>query len=501
MLNKPNTTPSVLLLPAPGESAFPGNKIPERDIFEDLDLILQEDPVFYIEDVLGDELVDYQETVVEAVRDNAVVAVRSCHAIGKSFISSRILVTFLQTHPMSVAWSTAPTGRQVYNILWREINACVKGAKFPLGGEILKQRYELDDKWFGFGFATDTPEAFQGIHAESGDILGIIDEGSGVADQIFQASEATLTSANAKLLVVGNANKRTGAFYKMFSTPGVKKIKITCFDTPNFKINGIKNTDDLIKFAEEKGIENAEISHPYLITPQWVYRILLSYGRTSTNYRVRCLAEFPTSDEDTLITIDMIEGAFHREVTPEEDDEEVIACDPARFGSDRTAILERKGFKVSNKKTFQGQRTTRISGYLIARKRENPRLVVKIDPIGIGAGVVDEVMEVAEEEGWEEDVIEVNYAENAIEEKKYENHRTELWFLLKDFLPEADLPNDDDFLEGAEVKYEYTSKGKNRLEKKENTKKRIGKSPDVMDALAISLSNKSMKKEPNIRVL
>lgn len=466
-----------------------------------------EDIPYFITEKMGAAMWAKQREIAEAVRDYDEVAVRSCHAAGKSYIAARILLAFIGASPWSVGWTTAPTSRQVYNILWREIRSAHKASKTPLGGEMLKTRWEINEDWFAYGFATDTGEQFQGIHAKSAKVLGVVDEASGVEDPIFEAAESTLTSQFAKLLMLGNCNKKTGYFANAFKRPGVKTIKISAYDTPNFIANGIRNAKDLKIFAEEKGIENAIVASPYLITPKFAWKIYQKYGPESNNYRIRIEAEFPLTDDNTLIDLDLIEKAMAREVTPDPTEIFVISCDPARYGSDRTAILERQGFKVWTKTTVTKFATTEVSGKLLVMRRAAKiayplasRHVIKIDTIGLGAGVYDEVMEVAKAEGWARDVIAVNAAESAVETEEYANLRTEMWFLLRDWLQEGDIPDDEDFREAADVRYTYTSKGKQQLEAKDDIKKRIGKSPDVMDALAISLSEKAKLKEPRIRV-
>lgn len=456
----------------------------------------QTDPAFFVESVLGDVAWEKQLEILWAVANYSEVAVKSCHSVGKSWIGSRVVVWFLSSYFNSVAWTTAPTGRQVYNILWREIRNAIKNAKMFLGGELLKTRWELGEKWFGFGFATDQPEAFQGLHAESGYILGVVDEASGVEDRILEAAEATMTSQFAKLLTLGNPNSNRGYFAKQFKRKGVYKITISCFDTPNFKANNIKNTEDL----RNCDVTKCKIVAPHLITPKFAKDILERYGEGSSNYRVRCLAEFPLQEADTLISLNAVEKARNREVDVMPTDEEVISCDPARFGDDRTAIIARKGLKVFKKILVTKFATTEVSGLLIQMKKENPKALIKIETNGLGAGIYDEVKEWAKLHNCADDIIEVNVSSNPISDD-YVNLRTEMYFNLRDWLEVGSLPDDEDFLELAEIKYKFNSKGKMGLEDKDDIKKRIGKSPDVGDALAISFAEKHKAKVPKVRLV
>lgn len=458
---------------------------------------IRNDPIGFVENVLNGVPWKKQKEILLAVRDGREVAVKSCHGAGKSWVGGKIVTWYIPAFPYSIAWTTAPTSRQVYNILWQEIRSTINKAAIPLGGNLLKTRWEIDDKWFAYGFATDKGEQFQGLHSESSNILGVVDEASGVDDLIFEAAEGSLSSDGAKLLMMGNPTKRTGYFANSFKRKGVTKITISCFDTPNFVANGIKTIEQLKNFD----VNSAKIVAPHLIIPRWALGIIEKYGENSNNVLVRVLGEFPDKDSDTLISVDEVERAFNRQVIVNDSDEEVIACDPARYGNDRTAIIIRKGLKVFKKIVVTQYATTAVSGKLIALKREYPKAIIKIDSIGLGAGVHDEVMEMAKDKGFSKDVVAVNVAENAINQNEYKNLRTEIWFNLRDWLKVGSLPKDDDFLEMAEVKYSFNSKGQQVLEEKEEIKKRIKKSPDVGDALAISFAEKQKVTQPNIRLL
>lgn len=455
---------------------------------EKINEVIQKKPIEFVENALGGICWEKQKEILLALRDNDIVAVRSCHNIGKSWISARAALWFLYGFIFSVVWSTAPTSRQVYNILWREIRSAHKRSKRPLGGELLKTRLELSDTWYAYGFATKEGEQFQGFHAESSNILGIIDEASGVSDEIFEAAESTLSSAGAKLLMIGNANKRSGYFADSFKRKGIYKIHISCFDTPNFTANNIRNVEDL----KNCNLENIKIVAPYLITPKWALGILERYGENSTNFKVRCLGEFPDGDDDTLISIDDVERATEREVDVDDDDVEVISCDPARYGSDRAVIIVRKGLRILEKFVFAKSSEMELAGKIANLKLKYSKAIINVEAMGGGGGIVDRLRE------QDFEVNEVNTASKAIESDRFKNVRMELYWLLKEWLKYGSLPNDDDFLEMAEMKYKYLSTGQMQLESKEDMKKRLGKSPDVSDALAISFYKPIKRMEPDI---
>ena len=169
-------------------------KIDPKDALEIKERAVK-DPVWWINNVLGDTLWDKQVEIIESVRDNRTTTVKSCHAIGKSFSASRVGLWYLYTHQPSIVLTTAPTARQVRGILWKEIRTCFQRSRFPLGGTCLTQELKLDTNWFMWGFTAPDydPDRFQGFHEIN--LLVIADESSGVSDEIFEGIDGVLTSA------------------------------------------------------------------------------------------------------------------------------------------------------------------------------------------------------------------------------------------------------------------------------------------------------------------
>jgi len=73
--------------------------------------------------------------------------------------------------------------------------------------------------------------------------------------------------------------------------------------------------------------------------------IKAKYGDASNAYRVRVLGEFPTSDDETVIPLELVLGAVGRNVSTL-DYHPVWGVDVARFGDDRTALAKRQANKL-----------------------------------------------------------------------------------------------------------------------------------------------------------
>ena len=186
-------------------------------------------------DVLGVKLDPQQERILVSVYENRITYCRSGHARGKDYVAAVASLCFLYSYWPSKVINTAPTGRQVKNIMMSEISTIWKNAKIPLGGELQVERikFQEDPNWYleGFKAGDKKPEDWTGIHSPH--IAVVITEGSGIEDETFNAIEGILTGTVTRELVVGNPHRKTGAFYQGFRSPRTHKIVLSCLDAPN----------------------------------------------------------------------------------------------------------------------------------------------------------------------------------------------------------------------------------------------------------------------------
>jgi len=314
-----------------------------------------------------------------------------------------------------------------------------------------------------------------GFHSVTGKILVIVDEGSGVAEPIWGSIDGLLTSDKAQLLAIGNPYRKVGSFARLFTTPGIKKIHIQDTDIPNIKEN--------------------RIIIPGLMSPKYPKEMADKYGIDSNLYAIKVKGNFPETETDTLIPLSHVEAAFLRDLKPV--GEKTLGVDPARFGNNMTAFIIRQGKKVLSKKTYSKEDTMQIVGRVLVAMREEgikPEDVF-IDVIGLGAGVVDRLHEL----GY--NVNGVNVGEKAYNEDEFYNIRAEAYWTVREWIKTADLPKDDDFFQLANLKYKYSStrKGQLKIESKEEMSKRGLQSPDVADALMLTLSGVKVEHLPKQR--
>ncbi len=301
------------------------------------------DPVACCRELLGFDPWSRQAEILEAVRDHDRVAVRSAHGVGKTATAARAVLWWLTGGPGSIVITTAPTERQVKRLLWREIKRGFQASGGFFDGTLTETMLDLAPDWYALGLSTDDPDSFQGWHGER--VLVVVDEAAGVDEAIYEAIEGALAGGEAKLLLIGNPTRTSGQFFRAFhGERGLwKTIRVSALDAP--AVTG-----------ERVSAEAAR----RLVTRRWIDEKRVKWGEGSLLWEVRVLGDFPAQSEDAVCALAEVEAAVARDV--ESGEPAVVACDVARFGSDETVIVVRRGLRVRVEKVLHGRDTMRVAG-------------------------------------------------------------------------------------------------------------------------------------------
>lgn len=464
----------------------------------------REDPARGYIDMLGATPWPIQIEILEAVFKYREVAVKSCHGTGKSYNAARIAALFLLTHPGSIVVTTAPTWRQVKEVLWRELRTAYANARFTLGPTPNQVSWDLGEDWYAIGLSTTSADTFVGFHADH--ILVVADEAAGIPETIYEGIRGITSNENAHTLYIGNPTALDGTFYKAFRRPRVKKFTISCWDTPNFKANGITNVDELVAFftppegeAPDEWKPDMKLPYPGLISPTYAYEALLEWGTESPMWAARVLGDFPSQAENTLIPLNLIEQAMDPDFRKEhgwviKKGNPRLGGDIARFGSDKTVLTPREGGEIRPQASYAKQDTVQTFGRIM--QSINPfdwNLGVFTDDIGVGGGVSDMLHQALKDNPeYHFFVTPVNVGLPSSNPDKFFNLRAELYWLVREmfFNHEIALPPDSELAsELASIRYEFDAKGRIKIEAKDEIKKRTGKSPDKADSLMLSFAD------------
>ena len=462
----------------------------------------------FCRDALKVRLDSEQQDIISSVQYNPMTAVASGTARGKDYVAACAAICFMYLTPR---WKdgklvkntkiamTAPTARQVNNIMIPEISRLFRNAGF-LPGRLLSSGIRTDyDEWFltGFKAGDDNTEAWSGFHAVN--TMFIVTEASGISEATYNAIEGNL-QGNSRFLIVFNPNITTG-----YAARAMKSDRFA-----KFRLNSL-NAENVVK---KKLVIPGQVDYEWVKDKilNWCYPIqqidfnagegdfLWEGGlyRPNDLFRVKVLGMFPKVSEDVLIPYEWIEIANENwKWLQEEGFTPVKHCrlgsDVAGMGRDESVLCPRYGNYVPK---FEVHQSAGKADHMHVAGMHRPFLYDKkakayIDTIGEGAGVYSRLLEV----GYK-NVYSCKYSESArglhdvTGQYEFANMRAYCYWAVRDWLnPKngfgAALPPCDKLMEEAtETKWFFMSDGRIAIEKKDEIKKRIKRSPDYFDSLA-----------------
>jgi hypothetical protein len=404
--------------------------------------------------------------------------VQSAHGVGKSFLAATLAAWWVDTHPTdeTMVVTTAPSLDQVHAILWQEISGLHDRA--GLAGVVQRtDRWVVGGRLVGMGRKPPdySESAFQGIHRRF--VLVILDEACGIPAWLWTAVETITTGDDCRILAIGNPDDPQSHFrFICQGRPGWQSLEISCFDSPNF-------TGEPIPEAL-KGL---------LTSKQWAEDRANEWGIDNPLYIAKVLGKFPSDHPWSVVRLSDVSAC--RIATPRLDSERLpveLGVDVGG-GLDETVIRERRGMVAGREWRELSDQPETISRLILRALKESGATAVKIDGIGVGAGVVGEMRNLKAAGVHNARIYGVNVQEKAHDPGKYFNLRSQIWWELGRIQSqerEWDLSRMDNadttVAQLLETHYEHDIKGRVKIEPKDEIRKRIGRSPDNADALLLA---------------
>jgi len=426
-------------------------------------------PVEFVKDCLGAEPDEDQTKILNAYgAGERRIAARSGHGVGKTTVLAWIIIHALLTKYPFKGVATSPTEDQLFDGLAAEVKAWIDKldpilkAQLDVRGEFIALLRAPDASFFSFRTArAEKPEALQGIHSEN--VLLIIDEASGVPEQIFVAGLGSMSTEGAQTIMAGNPTRDSGFFYEAFNKNGEWwfKVHISC------------------------------VGHPR-VSPDFIRQIRETYGETSNEYLVRVLGEFPRAGDDTIIPREIIEAAVGRPIAPPPTTTPVIwGLDCARFGDDLSALCKRRSYMILEPiKTWAKLDTMELAAAIHTEYKATPAedrpAEILVDVINMGGGVVDRLYMLGLP------VRGINVSEGSTD-SRYLNQRAELWWRAREWFFERKCVMQEEDVDLVEelvrVKKKFSTTGRLQVESKADMKRRGEKSPDRADAFILTFAS------------
>ncbi len=409
------------------------------------------------------------------------ISIVSGHGIGKSSSCAIIVLWFLFGRVDSQIACTAPTATQMHDVLWKELALWInrmpeKIRRFYEHNKDYIRMTERPDSWFARAKTSskENSEALAGVHSESGVML-LSDEASGIEEPIFVTMDATLTSENFLVMLIGNPTRTDGYFYDSHH----KNVAMWV----------------TIQFS---GIDSPLVSKKYEAD-----QAKLHGGRDTEQYGIRVLGKFPSEDTMSKDGYVRLIGTKDVNVIPKSQTttfgkNSILGVDPSGEGDDKTVFTIRDDFKArvifkestSNSKYIAEKILTFIDMYEL-----DPANVV-VDAFGIGTTIASEVSKASP--GKVIQSINVGELCDYEDEKEEYMNKRALYFHkgLRGWIRQGGQIVEDAELE-AEIEtiyYKRNTQGKVQIMPKVEMKKRGYKSPNCMDSIMLTFHRQVMKR-------
>lgn len=460
------------------------------------------DPVGFMVDILGVDPWLCQREIAELLVHHPRVSVAACYASGKTFLAACLVLWWLFTRAACLVVTTAPTGRQVKELLWNEIKLLHGRSKVRLGGKILTRETRISEARRGYGVAGDGKSTNAGYHTESGCVLFIVDEKAGMKREVLADFDGLMVDeAECRELGIGNPVSTEGPFFDEHNSEKEgarwKLYSISALKTPNLTGTG----------ADKK-------KYPGLVSASWVEDKRKKWGEKHPLWVTKVEGRFWVVAGNQKVVpkewVELAQGRFGEYY--DDDGTDVLGCDVAGAGQNMNVIYRLKARKVTKVASWSGKDLLQPgedgendkalvvmrTALRIVEIAENLKVkCVNIDAQGLGIGIAGRVLEykaAGRLVGIE--VNAVKFGDGAQDAKSYSRVVDEVQFAMRDaFDPDnpncvAIDPNDTDLAHQLPLRAwwivgEGEDSTKIKVTRKRDLEKDGHESPDNADAVSL----------------
>lgn len=395
------------------------------------------------------------------------ISVVSGHGTGKSCTLSWLIIWYLFCFKDAQVPCTAPSAEQMHDILWKELSIWLDklpeavADKYDYVGGYLRIK-ERPRSWFARAKTArkENPEALAGVHSDY--VLTIVDEASGVPEEIYNTAEGALTGENVMVIMISNGTRNEGYFYDSHNSDSEawQQLSLNSEDSP-------------------------------IVEEGYIQRIIDKHGKDSDEYKIRVLGQFPevgAMDDKGYVPL-ISEDQIIKGIDIPFIDKARMGIDPAGEGDDKTSWCVRDNFtaKIVGREQISSAKSIAMKTLTLVEKvNDEAKLVdydVTVDNFGEGANVAQELA--LGQESFS--VKAVNWGEEADDKEIYANKRAECFFRAREWLIRGGTITDDNLKkEMTKIKYRRTLSGKKIIMDKKEMRKEMKKSPDDCDSFCLT---------------
>lgn len=429
-------------------------------------------PVAFVRECFGVEPDAWQAKTLQAFATTKRLAMKAAKGPGKTTVLAWLVWNFLATRPYSNVAATSISGDNLQDGLWKEL------AKWHRQSPVLSQAFEWQKtrivarespadwwasarQWSKSADASQQSNTLAGLHADY--MLFVIDEAGGVPLAVAATAEAALASGiETKFVIAGNPTHTDGPLW------------MACTQHA-----------DLWKVIEITGDPDDPDRSPR-ISIEWARQQIAMYGRDNPWVLVNVFGKFPPGSINALLGPDEVREAMSRKPLKSDYDwqQKRIGVDVARFGDDRTVLFPRQGLAAFNPVEMRAARTTEIAArVMMAQQRWGGNALAIIDDTGgWGHGTVDNLIAAGQSP------IAVQYHAPALD-RQYKNRRAEMWMEMAKWVKRGGaLPNIPELVSELTTPTYTFANGQFVMQDKDMVKEKLGRSPDLADALALTFA-------------
>jgi phage terminase large subunit len=441
----------------------------------------REQPERFVLEQFGVEPDAWQREALRAFADPAKprISLQACAGPGKSAVLAWCGWNFLACyaekgeHPKGAAVSI--TSDNLKDNLWPEfakwqarspfLSAAFTWNKQSIVANDHPETWFLSARsWPKSASADEQGKTLSGLHSKF--VLSLIDESGAIPTTVLRAAEQALSNCTfGKIIQAGNPISLEGMLYAAATTLAHQWHVIRVTGDP----------DDPQRSPR--------------IDLEWARRQIEAYGRENPWVLSYILGKFPPSSLNSLLGPEDVTAAMARDLPPASYTwaQARLGVDVARYGDDRTVIFPRQGKRAFPPKIMRHARdsavSTDIATAVLAQRAPYGAAPIIMDATGGWAAGTSDVLRAT---GIGHAPVNVQFHAQGLDQR-YKNRRAEMWFQLAEWVKAGgQLPNLAELIgELSTPTYTFVN-GKFQLEPKEQVKERLGRSPDLADALALT---------------
>ena len=418
----------------------------------------------------------WQIEVLDDFLTNPAQVMACCKGPGKTAVIAWLCWNFLlcRLHPKIGAVSI--TGKNLDDNLWPEM------AKWQKKSALLTQLFEWNsgriflkaspETWFmshktwpQSANEQQLGETLAGLWADN--VMFVLEEAGGIPIPVMRTAEAVMGTSRlhgreAHILMAGNTTSNTGCLYEA----AVNKRHM-------WKVYEVTADPDDPKRTPRIDIDYAR-------------RQIAEYGRDNPWVMINILARFPSMGVNQMISADQVRDCMGRHLHQHAYDwaPRILGCDPAEFGDDRSVAFPRQGQAYFKPLILREMDSLQLAGHWGAMALTWQAHAINIDNTGgFGSGPIA----ILNDRGFTANPV--HFSEKPFDARFF-NKRAEMYWTACEHLKTGNcsLPREGTeelIAELSTVTYGYKA-DKIIMEDKKLIKARLGRSPDLADALVLT---------------